>query len=382
MREWYQYALADTAIVVRGDITWCKSSDSVSNMREVWDILREGTVGGMILSREFKSLVAGSKEVMESVLRMVRSHTFRWDFYGGSTRHETRSPDMGRDTPFGLADPAATHEMLATSLDPDSSEKNTQMIIQQAQIPIWPISDTVRRYKGGSTGGGGNNLNACGAGPGMGEGASSGPTSSGSGIQAWQSGHTRTGTIAPVGLEDAICIDTAIKGSSRVFVRLEYGVYDSTHFEHRHRSIHLCHTQSSLSIVLTSEISRDKCQWMVVHGETVINGVPTPTPNVYGLFQESDPDGATAIFIEYAGTRIDQVPGRLSREQQHIHRRGVLHNEIAERNLLIRDAGQPIIVDFGNATVVDWNNRESFDSEMVQLRDVLSQFAREKSRHS
>jgi hypothetical protein len=44
------------------------------------------------------------------------------------------------------------------------------------------------------------------------------------------------------------------------------------------------------------------------------NGVPTP--KVHGLFQDRDPDGATAILMDHAGTRIDQVPGGLSEAQR------------------------------------------------------------------
>ena len=44
------------------------------------------------------------------------------------------------------------------------------------------------------------------------------------------------------------------------------------------------------------------------------NGVPTP--KVHGLFQCRDPDGATAILMDHAGTRIDQVPGGLSEAQR------------------------------------------------------------------
>ncbi|OJA11447.1 hypothetical protein AZE42_08845, partial [Rhizopogon vesiculosus] len=58
-----------------------------------------------------------------------------------------------------------------------------------------------------------------GAGSGMGKGTSGGSTASGSGIQAWQSGHTRTGAIALVELEDAICIAApeSLSASNMVF---------------------------------------------------------------------------------------------------------------------------------------------------------------------
>jgi hypothetical protein len=44
------------------------------------------------------------------------------------------------------------------------------------------------------------------------------------------------------------------------------------------------------------------------------NGVPIH--KVHGLFQDRDPDNATAILMDYAGTRIDQVPGGLSETQR------------------------------------------------------------------
>jgi hypothetical protein len=49
------------------------------------------------------------------------------------------------------------------------------------------------------------------------------------------------------------------------------------------------------------------------------NGVPTP--KVHGLFQDRDPDGATstAILMDHAGTRIDQVPGGLSETQRCVY---------------------------------------------------------------
>jgi hypothetical protein len=41
-----------------------------------------------------------------------------------------------------------------------------------------------------------------------------------------------------------------------------------------------------------------------------------PTPKVHGLFQDRDHGRATAILMDHAGTRIDQVPGGLSEAQQ------------------------------------------------------------------
>jgi len=118
------------------------------------------------------------------------------------------------------------------------------------------------------------------------------------------------------------------------------------------------------------------------------NGVPTP--KVYGLFQARDPDGATAILMDHAGTRIDQVPDGLSETQrtsfcellQQIHNAGVLHYDIATRNLLVSDAGGPVIVDFGNAIVVGRKKRKAFKGEMKQLHRVLDQSMNEKGPHS
>ncbi|KAJ8586193.1 hypothetical protein M405DRAFT_844035 [Rhizopogon salebrosus TDB-379] len=104
--------------------------------------------------------------------------------------------------------------------------------------------------------------------------------------------------------------------------------------------------------------------------EEVRAGSPTPhlqqnavpTPKVHGLFQDRDPGRATAILMDHAGTRIDQVPGGLS-EAQH-------------------DAGGPVIVDFGNAIVVHRKKRKTFKGEMEQLRRVLGQSASEIGPHS
>jgi serine/threonine protein kinase len=135
------------------------------------------------------------------------------------------------------------------------------------------------------------------------------------------------------------------------------------------------------------------------------NGVPIP--KVHGLFQDRDRDGATAILMDHAGTRIDHVPGGLSETQrcvcslvphspfsypacrtsfcrllQQIHDAGVLHTDIAPRNLLVSGAGGPVIVDFGNAIVVDTKKRKAFTGELEELHHVLDQCASEKGSHS
>jgi serine/threonine protein kinase len=191
---------------------------------------------------------------------------------------------------------------------------------------------------------------------------------------------------------------------------------------------HCCPFQDSFSVLLTSEISRN--EGTVVHDGVITIGTKkgpatrpiimksgfnedkrlieaeyriyqlldrecVPASHVYGLFRDRDPDGATAILMGYAGTQIDQFPSGLSPAQQcvhslsivlfpyfvcrlsfcellqRIHRAGILHNDIAKRNLLVTGTGEAVIIDFGNATVVDRNEQEAFDDEMSQLRSIL-----------
>jgi serine/threonine protein kinase len=67
---------------------------------------------------------------------------------------------------------------------------------------------------------------------------------------------------------------------------------------------------------------------------------------------------------------------------QRIHDAGILHSDIAARNLLVSDTGEPAIIDFGNAVLLDRTMREVFEREMVQLHHVLDQLVNfEKASH-
>jgi hypothetical protein len=49
---------------------------------------------------------------------------------------------------------------------------------------------------------------------------------------------------------------------------------------------------------------------------------------------------------------------------------------------VMQDAGEPVIVDFGNAIVVDRKKRKAFKGEMEKLCHVLGRRASEKGPHS
>ncbi|KAJ8597084.1 hypothetical protein M405DRAFT_804438 [Rhizopogon salebrosus TDB-379] len=79
-----QYALADGAIVVLSDTSFNHLAQELplsinDEMRAVWKVLRERTVQNTIISWEFKSLFAGSEEVMQSIVRVIRLGVFQWE---------------------------------------------------------------------------------------------------------------------------------------------------------------------------------------------------------------------------------------------------------------------------------------------------------------
>jgi hypothetical protein len=79
------HTLVEGAIVVVDEVTfnyWVQLIPQSINddQRAVWEMLQERTVDDTIISWEFKSVFAGSKEVMENILRVIRRESFRWEF--------------------------------------------------------------------------------------------------------------------------------------------------------------------------------------------------------------------------------------------------------------------------------------------------------------
>ncbi|KAJ8589411.1 hypothetical protein M405DRAFT_933476 [Rhizopogon salebrosus TDB-379] len=493
------YALADGALVVDDDtlfdhMTGLFPHSIDDKQRAVWKMLRERTTRNTIISWEFKSLFAGSKEVMESIVRVIHIGSFQWTICNGEEceKHQQESPHLLpgctrekaqniiqqvwaqaciKDLTYFVIH-SGNFELICIRHRGSRTLYCSELIercknkypygLLQVGLYLAAIDDAVTRCHKADTGGGGNGGGGGGggggdgddgtgdngsvsgdrhggpwggcAGSGVGEGAGSGPTVSASpGTQPpRQSARIRTRVMAPLGLEDeAICIDNAIKSGAKAFVHLKYGVYDSVCPWVFHRVDPLrpsgypesCHAKNSFSVILTSEIPSDK--GTVVHGGVISvstkngtvslpiimkvgfnkdksliegeyniykhlqqNGVPIP--KVHGLFQDRDRDGATAILMDHAGTRIDHVPGGLSETQrmsfcrllQQIHDAGVLHTDIAPRNLLVSGAGGPVIVDFGNAIIVDTKKRKAFTGELEELHHILDQCASEKGSHS
>jgi hypothetical protein len=98
------YALADGALVVDDDtlfdhMTGLFPHSIDDKQRAVWKMLRERTTRNTIISWEFKSLFAGSKEVMESIVRVIHIGSFRWTFCNGEEceKHQQESPHVGCD---------------------------------------------------------------------------------------------------------------------------------------------------------------------------------------------------------------------------------------------------------------------------------------------
>jgi hypothetical protein len=93
------YVQADGAIVVLGDAIFNHEAQEFplstsDEMRAVWKVLHERTVQDTIISWEFKSLFAGSRDVMESIVRVIRLGSFQWKFCQKKKckNHELYSP--------------------------------------------------------------------------------------------------------------------------------------------------------------------------------------------------------------------------------------------------------------------------------------------------
>jgi hypothetical protein len=70
-----------------------------------------------------------------------------------------------------------------------------------------------------------------------------------------------------------------------------------------------------LKVGFSEDQSRIEAEYHI-YEHLVQKGVPLP--KLYGLFQDRDPDGATAILMEHCGTRIDHIPGGPSTKQKYV----------------------------------------------------------------
>ncbi|KAJ8597090.1 hypothetical protein M405DRAFT_928360 [Rhizopogon salebrosus TDB-379] len=101
-------ALVDAAIIVLDDTAFnylARNFPSFINdeMRAVWKMLRERTVENTIISWEFKGVSAGSEEIMENIVHVIRSGSFQWEYCAKKKKckkHELEqhSPHVGCDT--------------------------------------------------------------------------------------------------------------------------------------------------------------------------------------------------------------------------------------------------------------------------------------------
>jgi hypothetical protein len=118
-----QYALANGEIMVLDDTAFNYLAQEFplsanDEMRAVWKALRERTGQNTIISWEFKSPFAGSEEVMESIVRIIRLGSFQWEFCEKKNckEHTQHSPQVGRDAPNLLAG------LLSNDLPEDDDE--------------------------------------------------------------------------------------------------------------------------------------------------------------------------------------------------------------------------------------------------------------------
>jgi hypothetical protein len=132
------YALANGALVIDDDVVFNKMTKffphSIDDkQRAVGKMLRERTIQNTIISWEFKSLLTGSKEVMESIVRVIQSGSFQWTLYDGEKceRHKQEFPHVGCEA-SNLVAGLPTSDPHGSDYQ-DLQEKKAQNIIQQVQ---------------------------------------------------------------------------------------------------------------------------------------------------------------------------------------------------------------------------------------------------------